>query len=1258
MKNPKFSLQIFAVIFLGIASSVAFAEKPSRKHFGKGHSFAVEELPNGKLKSELKKLDPKAKKKAMDWLHELSFHEFDAADHLRVDRKGGVFIVCPDGHGNCDGKHHKHHEDETSAETSQAPESTDEPTIENPPPPTVQEAAVPVSSPPVYNSKPGATRHIYLDFNGAMVADKNWTETDNKGTPDDFTDDITWDSWDCYAWSIDADKTTFSDTEQAKIRQIWERIAEDFAPFDVNVTTDVTYDPDTYTGDKNKVGWLLFTPRTDKLGARCPHYGSGGVAYVGVYGDSDFFSNYQPAWVKAETTTSAPDMAEAASHEMGHNMGLSHDGRSSPAQEYYGGHAGSPPSWGPMMGTGYGRNVTQWSKGEYYNANQTQDDLLIISGRVPYRSDDHGNSPGAATAWLDSNVNQKGIIERTNDLDYFAFSTGAGTLTFNANTYRCEAETWGGNLDILLELYNQSNVLVASNNPASEVHASISYEAVAGTYYLLVKPVGVGSPANSTPSGYTVYGSLGQYTVTGSFVPTDSLFMTSPIGGENWVKSTSRNITWLSGMGGNVKIELFKGGVLNSTIAASTPNDGSFSWNVSKDQLAGSDYKIKITSIETPAISDESESNFTISAPSNNLLIANMDTNPGFTTTGEFEFGVPSGVNKPASAKTGTNIYDTNLDATSYTASTLTTYAIDCSNHKNVNLEFWANAYVFTDFTIKFEVSNDNSTWTELFSQVGLNSNTWIKYSYDISAVADGESTVYVRWSMLGSGSQYTGSGLAIDDVQITGDFIPVDDIYLVTPDGGETLTRQIANEVKWTSGMGGNVKIELFKADVLYTTIISTTPNDGLYEFVLPSGVAAANDYKIKITSIEQSSTSDMSTANFAIVAPSNNLLVTNLDTDPGFTTTGLFEYGTPVSPNIVLNAKTGTNIYDTDLNATCFGNNTLTTMAIDCSNHTAVNLEFWAYAYIYAGYAFNVEVSNNNSTWTQLFSQAGVTNNSWVKHTYNISAVADGMSTVYVRWSMIGTGTQWTGGGISIDDISITGTFSPPALSYTVSYEGNGSTGGSVPVNQIKEHGVNLALAGNSGNLTKTGFTFGGWNTQADGLGTNFSAGAAYSGNSSITLYAKWNDEYDAWAETEFENDFVDTTLTSNPDGDGLTNLQEFAFGTDPTSSTMRQMQFEVGAEVTQGGVPVLRLDAQEYHAVFVRRKDHVAAGLTYTVEFSADLKAWESINASTGDVLTGAGSSEHEAVSVTFPDTVPVHGGGAEQPPKFFRVGVQQN
>jgi len=76
-----------------------------------------------------------------------------------------------------------------------------------------------------------------------------------------------------------------------------------------------------------------------------------------------------------------------------------------------------------------------------------------------------------------------------------------------------------------------------------------------------------------------------------------------------------------------------------------------------------------------------------------------------------------------------------------------------------------------------------------------------------------------------------------------------------------------------------------------------------------------------------------------------------------------------------------------------------------------------------------------------------------------------------------------------------------------YPVTYNGNSNTGGTAPNNQTKTYGVNLSLASNSGNLVRTGYTFNGWNTQADGLGTDYAAGSNYTTNAALTLYAKWS-------------------------------------------------------------------------------------------------------------------------------------------------------
>ncbi len=76
----------------------------------------------------------------------------------------------------------------------------------------------------------------------------------------------------------------------------------------------------------------------------------------------------------------------------------------------------------------------------------------------------------------------------------------------------------------------------------------------------------------------------------------------------------------------------------------------------------------------------------------------------------------------------------------------------------------------------------------------------------------------------------------------------------------------------------------------------------------------------------------------------------------------------------------------------------------------------------------------------------------------------------------------------------------------SYPVSYNANGATSGTAPDAQTKIYGVPLTLQNNTGSLAGTGYTYNGWNTAADGSGTHYDAGATYSGNAAMSLYAEW--------------------------------------------------------------------------------------------------------------------------------------------------------
>ena len=81
--------------------------------------------------------------------------------------------------------------------------------------------------------------------------------------------------------------------------------------------------------------------------------------------------------------------------------------------------------------------------------------------------------------------------------------------------------------------------------------------------------------------------------------------------------------------------------------------------------------------------------------------------------------------------------------------------------------------------------------------------------------------------------------------------------------------------------------------------------------------------------------------------------------------------------------------------------------------------------------------------------------------------------------------------------------------AATYKVTYDANGATSGTAPTDATSyTSGTTVTVKSNSGNLAKTGYTFGGWNTKSDGTGTNYTAGSGtFTITANTTLYAKWN-------------------------------------------------------------------------------------------------------------------------------------------------------
>ncbi|HZW08993.1 MAG TPA: GC-type dockerin domain-anchored protein [Phycisphaerales bacterium] len=158
-----------------------------------------------------------------------------------------------------------------------------------------------------------------------------------------------------------------------------------------------------------------------------------------------------------------------------------------------------------------------------------------------------------------------------------------------------------------------------------------------------------------------------------------------------------------------------------------------------------------------------------------------MDTNPGWSTEGQWAYGKPTGgggehgLRDPTSGATGQNVCGYNL-AGDYVNNMpeydLTTTAIDCSGLSRTSLRFkrWLNVEQPAYDHAYIRISTDGSTWHEVWSNgAEITENSWRAVEHDISEWADGAETVYLRWTMGTTDSSWLYSGWNIDDVEIWG---------------------------------------------------------------------------------------------------------------------------------------------------------------------------------------------------------------------------------------------------------------------------------------------------------------------------------------------------------------------------------------------------------------------------------------------------------------------------------------------------------
>jgi hypothetical protein len=334
---------------------------------------------------------------------------------------------------------------------------------------------------PKLSSNVAATATIFLDFDGQNVLYPYW----NGGAP------------------INCAPAPMTDVQ---ITEAFNRTAEDFRPFEINVTTDSTVFLAAPVDQRTRI---IITPTS------AWYQGVGGIAYIGsfTWGDD------APAFVFCDRLgPNSPKMVgECCSHESGHTLGLSHQSKfgadcNNPIEQYNSGTGAGEPGWAPIMGNSYYKNMSNWNNGPIPNGcTYMQDNLSVITSQngFGYRADDYTETMDAATTVLATgNFNKEGIITTTTDKDAFKFvKTQNGNFHLTAVPFNVGVNYIGANLDIKIQLYNNTGTLINTYDPSATMSVTIDTVLNAGTYYLMIDGTGnlnIGE-----------YGSLGAYTLNG-----------------------------------------------------------------------------------------------------------------------------------------------------------------------------------------------------------------------------------------------------------------------------------------------------------------------------------------------------------------------------------------------------------------------------------------------------------------------------------------------------------------------------------------------------------------------------------------------------------------------------------------------------------------------------------------------------------------------------------------------------------------------
>jgi hypothetical protein len=385
---------------------------------------------------------------------------------------------------------------------------------------------------PVMNSYPAAVATVFLDFDGHTVSGSSW----NTSGPIHCTG---------------------AGLTSTQVTEVFNRVAEDYRPFKINITTDsVRY----LTAPLDKRMRVIVTT-TSWWGQ------AGGVSFVGSFSWGDD----TPCFVFSEVLNfNVKNVSEATAHEAGHTLGLFHQSTYNDScvktSEYNFGQGTGEIGWAPIMGVGYYQNFTLWYDGPNpFGCTNYQSDLdIIVNGNgITLRDDDHPDDfAGAVNATIsNSSFLLNGVVERRTDIDFFKFNLLLpGRLQLNAIPFSVGVLNAGSNLDLQVSLYNGSQMLLKVSNPGTQLNSVMDTLLDPGIYYLKVEGTG--------NTNATDYASLGSYSLQGNIIdavlPLRKLELQGSVNnGEHrlsWIIDADEQITELS-------VEILNGGSAYTTLA-------------------------------------------------------------------------------------------------------------------------------------------------------------------------------------------------------------------------------------------------------------------------------------------------------------------------------------------------------------------------------------------------------------------------------------------------------------------------------------------------------------------------------------------------------------------------------------------------------------------------------------------------------------------------------------------------------------------